>query len=220
MAALMRACRLREESVRHPSNSIHQAWHDLKECLHVIQLSAMLLKSKAADADARNVTDYLSSASTDLQQVLNDLPDFARLEAGQEKRTIGRIDVAALLRDVGVNVQAAQQKFGTFVLRPGEPLLVAGDAGKVQRVAENVVRYAIKCLRPRLIELCWHAQPPSHWSFTVHASQDAGDDKPVIPERIGLSVARGFCRILDGTLDIDTTNDSVTFRVTLPTDYK
>src|SRR5690554_1431415 len=73
MEELVPACRLREETVRHPTNSIHQGWHDLKESLHVIRVAGTLLKSKATDDEGRNIADFVMAASVDLNQLLNDL---------------------------------------------------------------------------------------------------------------------------------------------------
>jgi len=217
---LKAAFRLQEESARHPDNSIHQAWHDLKENLHVIRVAGTLLKAKAVDADARNVTEFLISASIDLQQLLTDLPDLARLEARREVCRIGPFDAAELFREVIGNVGAAVQCKGASLVTASQTLLVHGDRAKVQRIAENLIRYCLKHAHAARIDLTWEARPPTHWTFTVRSLAKGADQAlSVLPERISLSVARGFCAVLNGLLHTAVEPTGVVFRVELPIDY-
>lgn len=215
---LMRACRLREETVRHPSNCIHKAWHDLKESLHVIRVAGTLLKAKATDDDGRNIADFVTSASMDLNQLLNDLPDYARLEAQRENRNLSSFDVAAAFRDVAGNVRPALQVKGVaFKMEKNPSLSVRSDFTKVQRIAENLIRYCLKQGRPSQISVEWKMEPP-RWSFTIHAT--AVQDVTALSEPIGVAVARGFCQVLDGSLTIEAATNALVCRVELPLDYQ
>lgn len=215
------ACRLREESARQPGNSIHQAWHDLKECLHVIQIAGLLLKSKAADDDTRNVAEYLMSASGDMQQLLADLPDFARLEAGRETRSLSQFDVTHLCREVVDNLSAVAQAKGCILTLKPTPLTVQGDVTKLQRVVGNLIRYCIKYVKPGEIILAWRAQPANRWLLTLSAMPPKGgeNEMSIPPERIGLTVARGFCKVLGGELTVELAPGGGVFRIELPMDY-
>jgi len=217
---LKRAFRLYEESARHPDNSIHQAWHDLKESLHVIRVAGTLLKAKAADEDARSVSDFLISASIDLQQLLTDLPDLARLEAKREVRRISTFDVAAMFREVVGSVGAAVQVKGVALHTASTELSVQGDFAKVQRIAENLIRYCLKHAHAARIDAAWQSEPAGRWSFTIRsAPKSAEAGTPVLPERISLAVARSFCAVLDGSLKVEVAPTGVAIRVELPAIY-
>lgn len=218
IADFLRACRLREESVRHPSNSIHQAWHDLKESLHVAQIASALLKTKATDDDGRNIAEFLLTATSDMQQHLADLPDYARLEAGRETRTISTFDAGALFREVADGVRRLAEAKGFTLTANSVPLSVRGDFTKVQRIAGNLLRYCVKHARPGEIVLAWKSAPPGKWTFRITAPAKAATED-ALPNRIGLDVARGFCKVLDGTLNIDCSGGVVALQVELPIDY-
>jgi signal transduction histidine kinase len=192
----------------------------MKESMHVIRVAGTLLQSKASDNDTRGIADFVVSASTDLHQMLLDLPDYARLEAGKETRTIGPVHVAALMRDVAEAVRPALQvKGGALRTDRVTALSVQGDFGKIRRIAENLVRYCLKHARPLEIELATQALPPDRWAFTVRSTGAPVENAPILPERISLSVARGFCSVLDGTFKTELASGCITFRVELPASY-
>ena len=93
-----------------------------------------------------------------LNKLLADLMDQARLEAGHERRQITHFDVASLLKEFCDSMRPLAAERNLFLLANGPTtLMVDGDAGKIQRIVQNLVLNALKVTEQGGVKVTWEA---------------------------------------------------------------
>jgi PAS domain S-box-containing protein len=96
------------------------------------------------DQDRRTFLSYIASESERLTEIVDQLLNVARLDAGDLQVELGRIDVASVVSEVVETVEGANHRFEIDL--PEEPLAAEADPDKVRQVfnilVENALRYS------------------------------------------------------------------------------
>jgi signal transduction histidine kinase len=153
-----------------------EAAHDLRGRAQVLaNASAALTRSDVSEQLRTSFSDLVRVGVQSLNKLLSDLMDQARLEAGQERRSIAHFDVAALLRDFcdGARPVAAQQNLFLVAKGPAT-LMVDGDAVKIQRILQNLVLNALKVTERGGVKVTWEAGENERQNQWVLCVQDTG----------------------------------------------
>jgi signal transduction histidine kinase len=158
-----------------------KAWrtaaHDLRGSVTVVKGAASLNASGAGlPEDARaEVADMLSKGVSSLHEMLNDLLSLARLEAGQEQRSVTSFDAAVLIRDFGAASQATATDRTLYLKMDGPSTLpVEGDSAKILRILQNLFLNAVTYTEQGGVSLSWGldtTRDTDRWTFSV---QDTG----------------------------------------------
>lgn len=134
-----------------------QAAHDLRGNLGVVTNVAEGLSATSASTVARDT--FLRLLGRNLSafgHLLNDVTSLARLQGGQERRSVERIDAALLLRNVCEGLQTYSQEQNLFLNFDGPaPLWVDADRAKIIRIIQNLLLNAIKYTRQGGITVSW-----------------------------------------------------------------
>ncbi|HEU0037360.1 MAG TPA: HAMP domain-containing sensor histidine kinase [Kofleriaceae bacterium] len=120
--------------------------HDLRNLLGLILTSASIIVVKPEPASAIEHATAVQRAGAKMRGLLDDLVDFASIEAGTLKVRCEPVDVVALVRDiVGIHELAAAANGLELRYEPALDELVATvDARRLMRVVLNVLANAIK----------------------------------------------------------------------------
>ena len=156
------------------AESWRQAAHDLRGSAHVIvNASAALNRESLPDAKRAEMFGALSVAAASLNKLLTDLLDHARLEAGQEHRTVKPFDAAQLIKDFCEMTRPIAAEKNLFLKCEGPgALAVEGDPVKVQRIIQNLVLNALKVTQSGGVRVTWETSPDSaRWALCI---QDTG----------------------------------------------
>lgn len=153
-----------------------EAAHDLRGRAHTIaSASAVLIRDGVPEQHRTRFSEMLRLGVQSLNKLLNELMDHARLEAGHERRQIAHFDVAALLKDFSDATRPMAAEKGLFLVAKGEtPLMVDGDAGKIQRIVQNLVLNALKATEQGGVKITWEVagnERRPQWALCV---QDTG----------------------------------------------
>ena len=101
--------------------------------------------------------------------------DQARLEAGHERRQITHFDVAAVLKEFCDTTRPLAAEKELFLVAKGStPLMVEGDAAKIQRIVQNLVLNALKVTERGGVKVTWEPSDNERrpqWSLCI---QDTG----------------------------------------------
>ena len=181
-------------ALQHMEQSRADGWrtaaHDLRGTVTVVSGAAAMLsdKNSALPEPAREaLSDMLNKSVTVLHDMLNDLLDLARLEAGHEKREITLFDAAVLLRDFCTASQAAATNRGLFLKMDGPTTLeVEGDKGKILRILQNLLLNAVKYTERGGVSVTWGADETrgtDRWTFSVQDTGPGIDDATATPLR-------------------------------------
>ncbi len=145
------AYRKLEELDRLKSGFLSTVSHELRTPLNTIILLAHRLEkvpASAADSErqARDVR-LLREAAETLRQMINNILDLAKLDAGQRDLHPQEVDVAALLQESAnlLEPQALEKNLEVAVeAHPDLPPAVFLDRGKISRVLVNLLANAVK----------------------------------------------------------------------------
>jgi len=153
-----------------------EAAHDLRGRAHVISnASAVLTRDGVSEQHRTRFSEMLRLGVQSLEKLLTDLMDQARLEAGHEHRHITNFDVASLLKDFCESARPLATEKNLFLIAQGPmPLMVEGDASKIQRVVQNLLLNALKVTEHGGVKVTWEAgenERRPQWALCV---QDTG----------------------------------------------
>jgi signal transduction histidine kinase len=129
------------------------AAHDLRSPLGVILTYSEFLEDEAAAVLDREQLEFVAAIRTTSQfmlQLLNNLLDVSRIEAGKLDLDLQPFDLVALLRhNLGLNRVLAARKRMDIIFEPeAETLRITADAAKVEQVLNNLVGNGIKFSPP------------------------------------------------------------------------
>ncbi|MBA2565534.1 MAG: sensor histidine kinase [Gemmatimonadetes bacterium] len=151
------------------TTALRMATHDLRGSLSVVEGAASMLQlADLPDAERTRMLGLVQRGMGSLHQMLTDLMDLARLDAGQERRHLQTFDASALLTDLcHASEQIAEARGLTLTAEGPSDLVVQGDPIHVRRIAQNLLLNAIKYTHEGEVRLTWEEQDPQRWSFSV-----------------------------------------------------
>lgn len=205
--------------------------HDLRTPLALIHAEAEIAERDGPDERRSAALSRIRLNAASLAELVNQLLELARLDAGRTPRSPKTFDLVVLARRVVAQFEGAHGASAVELVAPDSSLAVHADAGHIHRVLANLVDNATRQVRDGggrvQIELR---------SEDEDVIADVVDDGPgiqparrdVIFERfatfdsagglasgIGLPVARELAELEGGTLDI-VDAARITFRLRLP----
>jgi signal transduction histidine kinase len=138
-----------QELDRFKSDYIHAISHDLRAPITVILGYVELLDDTVADQpDSRqqDYTSHIERATRRLQNMVEDLLDAARLEAGSFQLDMGDGDLGARLLEFGDSMKPVADEAGIrlTVAVSDAPLIAHMDGERIDRVVANLVGNALK----------------------------------------------------------------------------
>jgi signal transduction histidine kinase len=175
-----------EEVERARANAWHQAAHDLRGGLTVLRVASHILSEEDVPEAARaQSAAMLQRSVASLHEMLTDLVDLARLEAGHEKLHLTEFDAADLLRSLCANIEPLARESDLYLKCDGpETLPVEGDRPKVQRIAQNLLLNAVKYTSEGGVEVHWSRcaeNETPRWQFSVRDTGPGFDTGPAAP---------------------------------------
>jgi PAS domain S-box-containing protein len=133
-----------EAAVRVRDETLGIVSHDLRNPLTKIALSADLLTDAPAD-EQRDLIDTIRSSARQMERLIQDLLDVARLEAGRFSVDAKFIEPAPLVREVcDTHAAIAQQKKQRIVCDVGNLPRICADRDRLVQVFGNLIGNAIK----------------------------------------------------------------------------
>ncbi|UFH54178.1 CheR family methyltransferase [Spirosoma sp. KNUC1025] len=196
------------QQLRERGEFLRSTSHDLRGNIGIIQGAVTLLDMATSDEERSHMLEMLQRNLRQATQMLSELLDVARLEAGQEQRQIESFDAAQLFHGLVDSLQPFADERGLWLRSEGdEVLLVEGDRVKVHRIAQNLLLNALKYTQTGGVTINWGVAPAAdQWLLTI---TDTGpglleNDRSKSGEGIGLNIVRQLCGLLDCHMDTDS----------------
>lgn len=169
--------------------------HDLRGSFGLINSAAYLLKTDGmSEAERGEMQDMLNRNLLSVREMVVQLMDLARLEAGQEQVNIRQFDVADLLRTQLETYQPLAREQGLMLITDGPAeLLIESDSVLIQRILQNLVLNALKHTTSGLISVSWSRENVYRWFISV---QDTG---PGLPAENTPGIAQSLAPTIDST---------------------
>jgi signal transduction histidine kinase len=126
--------------------------HELRTPLSAIVATAEVLDMKLYENDAQRdeFIKTIYEQGLHLMELVNDILDFAKIQAGKMELFIERFDPVPLIAKLAVGFEhmAAQASVSIQMKKPEQSTLVYGDILRMKEVVNNVVSNAIKYNKP------------------------------------------------------------------------
>jgi signal transduction histidine kinase len=213
--------------------------HELRNPLHVIQGNLEGILDGVYQPTPEQI-EILLDETRQLARLVEDLRTLTQAEAGQLPLIYEEVDIAGLLEDARTSfasqAQAAGLSLQVQVESQGPPLLVTGDAGRLQQVLGNLLDNALRHT-PADGSICLSAAP---WDDNVRIQvADTGEgippeDLPYVFDRfwrgdparqrghgagsgLGLAIARQLVQANGGRISVESQpGNGTTFTIELP----
>jgi len=195
--------------------------HEIRTPLNGVIGLADVLSRTNLDERQRDMLRTLAGSAADLDNLLRDLLDFSRLEAGKLQVRQSEFDLALLLRDCAALFAPAADKKGvrlTTSIDPQAEGLVVGDPARLKQVITNLLSNAVKFTERGQIALAARREPGGQVKLAVRDSGHgfAPQDAERLFERfeqadgsitrrfggvgLGLAISRELVELMGGTI--------------------
>ncbi|HEX8246014.1 MAG TPA: ATP-binding protein [Longimicrobium sp.] len=233
----LRAEREREAAMRARDRFYAMASHELRTPVSTVMLYNDLLLGEMYDPltpAQREAVERSQSSARHLLDLINDLLDLSKLEAGRLDTRHEEVEVSELVESVAAELTPmAGEQGSTLALElRARPATVIGDGTRIRQILLNLLSNAIKFGQGRPIEVRCAADEEG-WvavEVTDHGAGIAEDDIPRIWEDfvqlgngdeagtgLGLPIARRLAELLGGSLEVSSAPGAgSTFRFRLP----
>ena len=146
-AAMQQAREAAESASRTKTSFLANMSHELRTPMNAILGMTRLALDGGLAGRPRDQVAKAHAAAHTLMDLLNDVLDVARLEAGQLELAQAEFDLPALLQEIAADLAAHAGAKGLpveVVLGPGLPQRIAGDAARLRQVFAHLGGNAVK----------------------------------------------------------------------------
>jgi signal transduction histidine kinase/DNA-binding response OmpR family regulator len=180
LAELTEARNRAEASSQWKSDFLANMSHEIRTPMNAVTGLVQLLQDTALDQRQHIYLDKLQSASHALLDILNDILDYSKMEAGKLKIEAVEFDAASLAESCASLFALSAQEKGLALrvtIAPEVPTVMIGDPLRLRQVINNLLGNAVKFTRQGHIDLHLHVATgaDSASSLTLHvAVSDTG----------------------------------------------
>lgn len=237
-----------EETNRYKSEFLANVSHELRTPLNSILLLSKLLASdeQGLNDEQQQQATVINKAGQDLSQLINDILDLSKIEAGRMDLMIDEVNIAGLLNDMrNLFKPVADDKHLELVIevQASAPEIVFTDSDKLAQILKNFMGNAIKFTEPdkngqsqvtlRLEDVV----PDSQWPVRISVT-DTGIGIPVDKQELifeafqqadgstsrryggtglGLSISSKLAELMGGHISVDShPGQGSSFTIMLP----
>jgi signal transduction histidine kinase/CheY-like chemotaxis protein len=223
-----------EEASRAKSKFLAAASHDLRQPLHAVNLFIEALRNEKDPARAELVLTYLSTSAQSLEELLNELLDISKLEAGLFKPHIKVLSLQEVFDALEHELQPVADEKDIGLRFVPTRLSIASDPNMLGRILRNIINNAIRytdtgavlvgCRRKGTTVAITISDTGPGIATEHHLAIFREFYQLGNPERdrrkglgLGLAIVDGLCRVLDHPLELKSRiGHGSTFAVHVP----
>ncbi|NQV42535.1 MAG: PAS domain S-box protein [Candidatus Marinimicrobia bacterium] len=240
--ALRLAKSVAEEANRTKSEFLTNMSHELRTPLNsVIGFSNIILRNTESKLDDKEIIylERIQANGKHLLELINDILDLSKVEAGSMDLEIVSINVGDLIRDLigQVESQVAQKPVNLVEVFPEKIIEIQTDPGKLKQIILNLVSNAIKFTDEGevKVEVITHPVTNRPLSISVIDSGigipedrighifdefeqvDSSTQRKYGGTGLGLSISRALCQLMGYSLDVNSeVGKGSTFKISIP----
>lgn len=233
-----------QRSSKYKSEFLANMSHELRTPLNSSLILAKLLAENPAEnltAEQVKFAESIYSAGNDLLNLINDILDISKVEAGKLEMRPENTSVVRLVEGLrGMFQPMAADKHLDFQLevQAGAPTLLFTDRQRLEQILKNLLSNAIKFTERGSVSLTVSRQPGEGITFTVRDSgigiaeehqesifeafrqADGTTNRRYGGTGLGLSISRDLAKLLGGSITVTSAPDQGSiFTLVLPEQY-
>lgn len=232
-----------EKTNRYKSEFLANVSHELRTPLNSILLLSKLLASEQQGLNEKQTQQarVINQAGQDLSQLINDILDLSKIEAGRLELNISQVSIAELLKNIQQLFQPITDDKGlklTVDIAESAPQTLLTDADKLAQILKNFMANAIKFTARGQVSLCLEKVEEEHRRPIRISVTDSGigipeDKQELIFEAfqqadgstsrryggtgLGLSISRKLAELMDAQIRVQSqVGQGSTFTLLLP----
>ncbi|MCE7072602.1 HAMP domain-containing histidine kinase [Dyadobacter sp. CY327] len=161
-----------EQLSKSRSKQLRESTHDLRSSFGVLMGASQMLKMPDTEKERVTLFEMLNRNLGLVRDMLLQLSDFSRIEAGQETLEVKAFDAAELLNNLIASAQPLAQSRNLVLQGEGpSELKVTSDPVKIQRITQNLMLNALKYTTKGGIYISWAQENETRWILSI---QDSG----------------------------------------------
>jgi signal transduction histidine kinase/CheY-like chemotaxis protein/CHASE3 domain sensor protein len=233
-----------EQASQYKSDFLANMSHELRTPLNSLLILAKLLSDNPLEnltAEQVKFARTIQSSGSDLLNLINDILDLSKIEAGHVEIRPESVSVERLVKEVQQTFDpiARERKLGfTVEVAPECPPLIETDAHRLQQVLKNLLSNAFKFTEQGKVDLTIRraaegrvalavsdtgigmTPEQQHSVFDAFRQADGTISRKYGGTGLGLSISRELARLLGGTITLRSAlGQGSTFTVELPVTY-
>jgi len=201
--------------------------HELRTPLNAVIGITEMLREEVGDADADTEPyDRIAGSGRHLLNLIDEILDFSKLEAGQIRLAIEDMSIIELLEDVCATAQPLADKRGNVLIQnySGEPAMLMTDAFRLRQILINLLSNACKFTESGTITLtvCPSTTKPGvlfsvrdtgigipedriDMLFREFSQADTSTTREYGGTGLGLAISDKLCKLLRGEIRVKST---------------
>ncbi len=233
-----------EQASQYKSDFLANMSHELRTPLNSLLILAKLLSDNPLEnltAEQVKFARTIQSSGSDLLNLINDILDLSKIEAGHVEIRPESVSVERLVKEVQQTFDpiARERKLDFAVeIAPECPPLIETDAHRLQQVLKNLLSNAFKFTEQGKVDLTIRraaegrvalavrdtgigmSPEQQHSVFDAFRQADGTISRKYGGTGLGLSISRELARLLGGTISLRSAlGQGSTFTVELPVTY-
>ena len=233
-----------QRSSKYKSEFLANMSHELRTPLNSSLILAKLLAENPQDnlsEEQVKFAESIYSAGNDLLNLINDILDISKVEAGKLDMRPENSSVSRLVEGLRMTFQplAGEKKLEFSVeIQSGTPVSVYTDRQRLEQILKNLLSNAIKFTESGAVSLTVSRQPGEGVAFTVRDSgigiaeeqqesifeafrqADGTTNRRYGGTGLGLSISRDLARLLGGSISVTSApGQGSIFTLVLPEEY-
>jgi PAS domain S-box-containing protein len=220
-----RAARRAAEAANQAKNAfLANMSHELRTPLNgILGYAQILRRDTTLEPRQREGLNVIQQSGEQLLTLINDILDFAKIEAGKVELSLTDIALAKFLRLVAeiIEVRARQKglDFVCDVTPPNMPRAIRADEGRLRQVLLNLLANAVKFTDRGQVSLRVRFSPPTRLRFEVHDTgigvgadhletifqpfeQVSASQRRLGGAGLGLAISRQFVRLMGSDIHV------------------
>lgn len=153
--------------------------HEIRNPLNSVCGFARLIRDEAEEPELKRYAQLLSQTTDSLTLVLNDLLDFAKIDAGKLEIVKEPFSINTLTNELAASANLLCREKGVefeFIRRLDPDAFYMGDIGRIRQVLQNLLSNAIKFTESGVVKLrvVVNARPAADTEEVTFTVEDSG----------------------------------------------